>query len=277
MTKVLISTRIEGVRCYSPDVATGYDDYPADGFEVTDENVEASFWVRSRNRLFKWLVVRELGKRPRARLLEIGCGTGDFVGQLLDQPNLEITGSEVYLAGLLAARKRLPQIDFVQFDVTQEIIGQSYDVVTAFDVLEHIEDDRAAMANIRAMLADDGRAVISVPQHPFLWGPLDEIVRHKRRYTRSEMVAKLSESGFVIDRVTSYVFTLFLLMVLSRLMDRKERNRTEPDAAALERRVRFPPVVNALFDLVMRVDEALIRLGVPLPFGGTLVVVAKKR
>ena len=277
MSRVLSCTLVEGIRCYSADVATSYDDYPADGFDVTEENVDTSFWVRSRNRLFKRLVLRELRGRRHARLLEIGCATGDFILHLLDQPKLEITGSEVYLAGLQAARKRLPQVEFVQFDVTQGIIGQSYDIISAFDVLEHIEDDRAAIAHIYDMLSDEGITLISAPQHPFLWGRLDEIVRHKRRYTRAEMVSKLSESGFAVERVTSFVFALFPLMALSRLTDRKERKRMETDAAALERRVCFPPVVNALFDLVMRVDEALIRRGVSLPFGGTLVVVARKR
>jgi 2-polyprenyl-3-methyl-5-hydroxy-6-metoxy-1,4-benzoquinol methylase len=277
VSRVLSCTLVEGIRCYSADVATSYDDYPADGFDVTDETVDTSFWVRSRNRLFKRLVLRELKGRGHARLLEIGCATGDFILHLLDQSKLEITGSEVYLAGLQAARKRLPQVEFVQFDVTQGIIGQSYDIISAFDVLEHIEDDRAAIAHIYDMLSDEGITLISAPQHPFLWGRLDEIVRHKRRYTRAEMVSKLSESGFAVERVTSFVCALFPLMALSRLMDRKERKRMETDAAALERRVCFPPVVNALFDLVMRVDEALIRRGVSLPFGGTLVVVARKR
>ena len=277
MTNPLEYTIIEGVKCFSPGVAHAYDDYPDAGFALTDANAERSFWVRSRNRLFKWLVNQNLAGGPKTRLLEIGCGTGDFVQHLVNDDRLEITGSEIYLRGLVYAKRNLPQVDFVQFDVTQGTVGEHFDIITAFDVLEHIEDDQAAMANIHNMLTSSGVAIISVPQHMFLWGRLDEIVKHKRRYSRAEMVKKLGDNGFEVTRATSFVFTLFPLMLIARLLDRKAKAEPEPDDAALESRVTFSPFVNRLFDLVMRLDETLIRLGLSLPLGGTLVVVAKKR
>lgn len=273
-------TVIEGVKCFSPDVARSYEDYP-DAFELTDSNAESSFWVQSRDRLFRWLVHRHLAAGRRTRLLEVGCGTGEFIGQLAEDDRLEVTGSEVYLKGLIYAKRNLPQVEFVQFDVTQGIIDEDYDIVAAFDVLEHIEDDLAAMANLHRMLSSDGVAIISVPQYMFMWSKLDELVKHKRRYSRSEMVTKLTDSGFEIVRCTSFVFMLFPLMLVSRLLDRLRREPSnsapESEDAALESRVTFPSFVNRIFDLVMRVDELLIRLGLPLPFGGTLVVVARKR
>jgi SAM-dependent methyltransferase len=270
-------TVVEGVKCFSPDVADAYLDYPDAGFALTDANAQCSFWVRSRNRLFKWLVTKNLAAARRTRLLEIGCGTGDFIRHLVDDERLEITGSEIYLRGLVYAKRNLPKVEFVQFDVTQGIIDQGFDIIAAFDVLEHIENDRAAMANMNRMLAKGGVAIISVPQHMFMWGPLDEIVKHKRRYSRTEMVAKLAENGFEVTRWTSFVFTLFPLMFVSRLLDRKADDASASDGVALENRVTFPLLVNRLFDLVMRIDEMLIRLGLLLPFGGTLVVVARKR
>ena len=273
MTKVLDYTVIGGIKCFSANVANAYEDYPYDGFEVTDQNAEKSFWVKSRNRLFKWLVTRRLATCSQTRLLEIGCGTGGFVRQLAGDNRLEITGSEIYLKGLVYAKQNLPEVRFIQFDVTQGTIGETFDVITAFDVLEHIENDRAAISNIHDMLPEGGIAIISVPQHQFMWGRLDEILRHKRRYSRSEMVGKLVENGFEIIRSTSFVFTLFPLMLMSRLFDRT----AVPDEVSLESRVSFPQFINSVFDLVMRFDEALIRLGASLPFGGTLVVVARKR
>ena len=87
----------------------------------------------------------------------------------------------------------------------------------------------------------------------------------------------LEGNGFEVTRRTSFVFTLFPLMLVSRLLDRKADAASASDDVALEGRVTFPLLVNRLFDLVMRIDETLIRLGLPLPFGGTLVVVARKR
>jgi hypothetical protein len=89
-------------------------------------------------------------------------------------------------------------------------------------------------------------------------------------------VAKLKANDLDITFATSFLFTLFPLMLLSRLFDRGG-DRSPSDERALEKRVKFSGVLNTIFDFLMRIDEGLIRLGASLPFGGTLVVVARKR
>jgi len=269
-------TVIEGIRCFSPEVARSYADYPDAGFDLTDKGGESNFWVRSRNRLFKKIVYDHLSPTGKTKFLEIGCGTGGFIQQIVENNNLAITGSEIYLKGLLYAKRNLPQVDFVQFDVSQGDLGEKFDLIVAFDVLEHIPDDAAALANINKLLHKGGCLILTVPQHRFLWSRLDEIVRHKRRYSRRALVTKLQESGFDIRHATSFVFILFPLMLVSRLLDRG-RDRSQSDEMAFERRVAFPIALNAIFDFFMRIDEALIRWGISLPFGGTLVVIAGKR
>lgn len=276
MNENLQYTVIDGIKCYSPEVASAYTDYPDSGFDLTDKNAETSFWVSSRNRLFKSIVQRHLAPTGKTKFLEIGCGTGDFIQQIAKNENLAITGSEIYLKGLVYAKKNLPSVDFVQFDVTQGKIGEQFHIITAFDVIEHIENDNAALSNISQMLNKDGVLVVSVPQHMFLWSQLDEIVKHKRRYSRRDLVAKLKANDFDIDYATSFLFILFPLMLLSRLFD-KGSDQSPSDEQGLEKRVKFSGVLNAIFDFFMRIDEGLIRLGVSLPFGGTLVVVARKR
>ena len=268
-------TLIEGIRCYSPDVANAYDDYPDDGFDLTEDNTESSFWVRSRNRLFKKIVFDHMARGRKTRFLEIGCATGDFIRHIAENENLEITGSEIYLKGLLYARRNLPDADFIQFDVTRGGIDEKFDMIVAFDVIEHIENDVTAIKNIKSMLNDEGVLILTVPQHMFLWSNLDEIVKHKRRYSRRELVDKLENNGFSLTRVTSFVFALFPLMLVSRLLDRSGK-RGQTEELDLEKRVKFPFILNWMFDHLMRIDEFLIRMGFSLPFGGTLVVVAKK-
>jgi SAM-dependent methyltransferase len=267
---------VDGIKCFSPEVANDYADYPESGFDLTNKDADSSFWVSSRNRLFKNLVLRHLSSKGKTKFLEIGCGTGDFIRNIVKIENIEITGSEVYLKGLQYAKKNLPNVDFIQFDVTQGNIDDQFDLIAAFDVIEHIENDSAALKNINQMLSEDGVLIVSVPQHMFLWSKLDEIVKHKRRYSRNGLVSKLQENSFDISYTTSFVFALFPLMVLSRIFD-KGRSNSKSDDAALEKRVKFSNVLNWLFDLVMRIDEILIRLGISLPFGGTLVVVARKK
>ena len=276
MNDSLQYTLVDGIKCYSPEVASAYTDYPDSGFDLTDENAESSFWVSSRNRLFKSIVQRHLLPTGKTKFLEIGCGTGDFIQQIAKNDSLEITGSEIYLKGLVYAKKNLPSVEFVQFDVTQGKIGEQFHIITAFDVIEHIENDDAALCNISQMLEKDGALIISVPQHMFLWSKLDEIVKHKRRYSRRELVTKLKANDFDITFATSFLFILFPLMLLSRLFD-KGGDQSQSDERALEKRVKFSGVLNTIFDFFMRIDEGLIKLGASLPFGGTLVVVARKR
>jgi len=276
MSDSLQYTLIDGVKCYSPEVASAYTDYPDSGFDLTDENAQSSFWVSSRNRLFKSIVQRHLLPTGKTRFLEIGCGTGDFIRQIAQNESLEITGSEIYLKGLVYAKKNLPGVEFIQFDVTQGKIDEQFQIITAFDVIEHVDNDFAALSNINQMLEDNGVLILSVPQHMFLWSRLDEIVKHKRRYSRQELVSKLKANGFDISYATSFLFVLFPLMLISRLFDKGSDN-SQSDQRALEKRVKFSGVLNTLFDFLMRIDEGLIRMGASLPFGGTLVVVARKR
>ena len=275
MSDNLQYTVVNGIKCFSPDVANAYADYPDGGFDLTDKSGESSFWVRSRNRLFKRIVYDHLALTGRTKFLEIGCGTGEFIRQIVNNENLEITGSEIYLKGLLYAKKNLLNVDFIQLDITQGKIDKQFDMIAAFDVVEHVENDAAAISNINQMLREGGTLIISVPQHMFLWSRLDEIVKHKRRYSRRELLSKLRQSGFDISYCTSFLFILFPLMLISRLFD-KGHVQSQSDEVALEKRVKFSGALNWIFDLFMRVDEALIRLGISLPFGGTLLVVATK-
>lgn len=276
MSDKLSYTVIEGIKCFSPEEASSYANYPDGGFDLTDKSGESGFWVRSRNRLFKSIVQDHLVATGKTKFLEIGCGTGGFIQQIATNENLKITGSEIYLKGLLYAKKTLPGVDFIQFDVTHGQLGEEFDIIVAFDVIEHIENDVAAILNIHKMLHKGGCLIITVPQHMFLWSRLDEIVKHKRRYSRRELMAKLQDNGFDISYCTSFLFVLFPLMLISRIFD-KGRNLPQSDEAALEKRVKFSNALNWIFDRVMRIDEALIKLGISLPFGGTLVVVARKR
>lgn len=269
-------SEVDGIRCYNPEVANSYADYPDGGFDLTDKNAAGSFWVRSRNRLFKSIVYDHLAPTGNTKLLEIGCGTGNFILQIVENKNLEITGSEIYLKGLLYAKKKLPSVDFIQFDVTQGRVSEQFDLIVAFDVIEHIENDAAAISNISRMLGQNGVFIVSVPQYMFLWGRLDELVKHKRRYSRTELVTKLEENGFEVNYATSFVCVLFPLMLISRMLDR-ERDQSHPEEVEFEKRVKFSKMLNGIFDFFMRFDEALIRLRFSLPFGGTLVVVARKR
>ena len=112
--------------------------------------------------------------------------------------------------------------------------------------------------------------VVLVPQHRWLWSVHDEIVEHRRRYTRAELVAKVERAQLTPIEVTSFVTGLLPAMLASRLVDRV-RKKTDPIANLA------PGPLNGVFERVLDGERRLIERGVSLPVGGTLAVVARKR
>jgi SAM-dependent methyltransferase len=265
---------IDGFQCYAPHLALAFDDYPSAGFDVTAEVEDRSFWCRTRNRVLRQVFTRFVDSSRRIEMLEIGCGIGGVLKELRTLPNLSLTGSEIYLKGLRYARERIPDVKFIQVDATTMPFNQAFDVIGAFDVLEHVVDDVAVIARVREALRPGGKFVITVPQYQWMWSRLDEVVEHKRRYSRADMVGKLRAAGFTIEYTTSFVTVLFPLMVAQRFATRRqERADTRQD---FTEEVVLPKPINSLFDMLMRIDEFVLRLGGTLPFGGSLLVVASR-
>jgi SAM-dependent methyltransferase len=209
---------------------------------------------------------------PEARtLLEVGCGTGFVLAALREAlPNLRLTGGELFPEGLEIARRRLPDVELIELDATKPP-PRSFDVVGAFDVLEHISDDEHALAGLFETTARGGGAILLVPQHPWLWSGADELAHHVRRYTRWELVSKLERAGFTVTLVTSFVATLLPAMLAVRLL---RRRRAGYD---LESELVPPGPLNTLFEKILDRERWLIERGVSLPAGGSLLVVANRR
>ncbi|HWI17192.1 MAG TPA: class I SAM-dependent methyltransferase [Vicinamibacterales bacterium] len=256
-------------------MALDCNDYPSSGFDVTAAVEARSFWCRTRNRVLGQVFKRFTDRTRPLDVLEVGCGIGGVIGSLRQLPNLRLTGSEIYIHGLRYAKSRLPDVEFIQLDATNIPFREAFDVIGAFDVLEHIPDDERAMSEVAKTVRPGGLFIVTVPQYPWMWSRLDDLVHHKRRYTRRELVGKLEKAGFEVRYVTSFVSVLFPAMVAQRLYERVRGAGTDA-AAEFCAHVSPPAVVNTLFDWLMRIDEAALRLGFTLPFGGSLLAVAQR-
>ena len=269
-------SEIEGIRCYAPSVALDCADYPSGGFDVSADTQARSFWCRTRNRVLHQVFERFTDRSRPLDVLEIGCGIGGVIASLRRMPNLRLTGSEIYIQGLRYARAKMPDVDFIQLDATDIPFRGAFDVVGAFDVLEHIEEDELVMRQVHEALRPDGLFIVTVPQYQWMWSPLDEIVHHKRRYSRREMQDKLRRAGFELVYMTSFVTALFPSMLLTRLRPRRRRPSGDIKAEFAEW-VILPGPLNRLCDWISRLDEAILKCGVTLPFGGSLLAVARAR
>jgi len=268
-------TVIDGFRCFAPELALASPDYPAEGFEISASAEAASFWCRSRNRIIGDAIARFTDPSRPIAVLEIGSGIGGVIAGLRRFAHLRLIASEVAIDGLRFARARFPDVEWIQLDATAMPFTCDFDLVGAFDVLEHIEHDEQALAGVHRALRPSGIALVTVPQHPWMWSALDDAVRHKRRYTRRELLRKLDACGLETVFVSSFVTALFPVMAAARLLARRRRGGDAERVLSSE--VMLPPLINGVCDRVMRIDEAAMRRGVSLPFGGSLLAVARKR
>ncbi|MGB8516290.1 MAG: methyltransferase domain-containing protein, partial [Gallionella sp.] len=147
-----------------------------------------------------------------------------------------------------------------------------FDALGAFDVIEHIDEDRAVFAQIGKALKPGGIMILTVPQHPLLWSKQDEMACHVRRYTASELKQKVSDAGFDVIDSGSFVALLLPLMWLSRSLS-NNKNDTHDVMSEL----RIGKLSNYILSAIMRVELFFTRLGVRFPAGGSLFLVAKKR
>jgi SAM-dependent methyltransferase len=258
-----------GFLSFAPELAASDAHFEPTAFGQLEEAESQSFWFRSRNDVIVWALRTYFPES--SSFLEIGCGTG-FVLQGIRAalPALDLSAGELAYAGLEIAAARVPDADLYQMDATGLPFVSEFDVVGAFDVLEHLDDDVAALRSFRRAVRPGGGVVLTVPQHPSLWSAADEYGRHRRRYTRSELRAKLVAAGLAIERMTSVVTLLLPLMAASRWRQRRSPADFDPDA---EFGLAAP--IDYAFERVMRAERWLIERGVSLPVGGSLLAITR--
>jgi glycosyltransferase involved in cell wall biosynthesis len=143
------------------------------------------------------------------RVLEIGSGTGNLTRSLT--PRRRYVASDInplYLQTLAALKRDRPYLDSQYTDVTDLTSFPSrkerFDTIICLNVIEHVEDDRGALSNIRSALAPGGRAIVLVPQGDGLFGTLDEVLGHKRRYTEEALRRLAADAGFTVREVLRF-------------------------------------------------------------------------
>ena len=247
--------------------AAGYDDALFPLLETLEPN---SFWFRARNDLIVWALRAHF---PSAgTLLEIGCGTGFVLSGIRDAlPNLDLVGGELSEVGVEIARRRLPEVRIEHLDALELPYREVFDVVCAFDVLEHIEDDVGALAGLSGASRKSGGVMITVPQHQWLWSRADDVAHHARRYTRRELTEKMEAAGLRVTRITSFVSLLLPAMLLSRL-----RYKLRPDTYDLASELVTGRRATSALEHVMRLERRAIARGISFPVGGSLLAVAHK-
>ena len=263
-------TTINGFLAFAPFLSDGSDAFVPESHEALDRLQDGSFWFRARNRLIIDLV-RRFATDAHA-VLEIGCGTGYVLSALHEAlPQARLFGSEADVNALSLARNRIGDgVVLFQMDGRAIPFAEEFDLICAFDVLEHIREDEIALAEIYRALKPGGATLLAVPQHPFLWSWYDEYGKHQRRYRRCELAEKCRRAALTVEFETSFVTSLLPLMAVSRFLSRFGTTR-RPAAELL-----LPRWLDRLCEILLEGERTAITAGLRFPVGGSRFVVARK-
>ena len=158
----------------------------------------------------------------------------------------------------------------MQMDARKVPFIDEFDAIGAFDVLEHIEEDDVVLFELNKALRPKGLLLITVPQHPRLWSPVDDYSCHVRRYKIGELKEKVEKAGFSVTRSSSFVTFLLPAMILSRFMQKSDEN-LDP-----RKEFKISPILNFIFFAILFIEFTLIKMGCNFPVGGSRLLVATK-
>jgi SAM-dependent methyltransferase len=219
------------------------------------------WWYRGRR-----AIVLDAAKRVqgdgRPRILDAGCGGGGVMAELAQLG--EVVGLEpspVSRAQALArgAGQVLDgSLEGLPFD------DAAFDLALTLDVLEHLDDDRGGLGELRRVVRPGGFLIVTVPAHPRLWSRHDDINHHRRRYTRPTLRSAAEESGWEVVRLSHFNSVLLPVALLARVIDRGDG-------------LSIPPApINGALEAVLQMERFAIRGGLSLPAGLSLLAVLRR-
>ena len=228
---------------------------------------ERHWWFRGRRAVIRALLERG-GGAARPRVLDAGCGTGRNLVELAPR-SASIHGVDSAQEAVEFCRRRgLDGVLRAELDALPFADG-AFDLLMATDVVEHIDDDAAALRELRRVAAPDARLLLTVPAYQWLWSEHDDAHQHRRRYTRPQLVGRVRAAGW--DPVVATYFNALLLgpIALARRLLPKGRAESDYD--------RTPGRLNAVLERPMRAEAQLIRRGAVFPAGVSIGLVARPR
>jgi SAM-dependent methyltransferase len=237
---------------------------------------DVHWWFVGRRRILLRILNRYLGPdgSQSRKILDVGCGTGTMLTHLAAFGKAE--GVDVDEEAIAFCRERGLE-DIRLGEATDLPFGDAaFDLVTALDVVEHLDDDVAAFREMNRVLRPGGYILVTVPAHKFLWGDQDEVNMHKRRYVARELRERLIHGGFDVLRVSYMNTLLFPPIAAARLLRRLERRLRPNTPQQSDFRYPAPGPVNPLLAAVFAAEGPVLTR-VSMPFGVSILAVAKKR
>lgn len=239
-------------------------------YAIMDRVEDSHWWFVGRRAIlesFLRTICSSLIPHPSSlRILDVGCGTGANLEMLAQFGNAE--GVDVSDDALEFCRKKGLTVQKGLAE-TLPYADETFDISTALDVIEHLDDDIAGLKEMHRVTKTGGYTLIFVPAFMWLWGVQDDISNHRIRYTKGQIVERVEKAGFTVERATYANFTFFAPILggrtLMKLTGIKPESENNVNISAL----------NGVFGKIFSAERFLLEK-MDFPFGVSTVIVARK-
>ena len=236
-------------------------------FDRMAELDQHHWWFIARRRILKALIERVVRPPEKARILEVGCGTGHNIPMLKAFGKVE--ASELDRSARALANKRHPRtVKEARLPDLSMFERNAYDLIALLDVLEHVPDDLASLRAIHRRLKPGGALLLTVPANPWMWSAHDAAHHHFRRYTKAQLRELFLRAGLEVQLLSYFNTLLYPLVAAARIFGKITRRGTADDQLPGD-------IVNRLLQAIFGFEAGLIGR-MPLPFGVSLVAVVRR-
>ena len=240
-------------------------------YEIMNRVEDSHWWFVGRRAILesflKEIVASRKSQVSSPRILDVGCGTGanlEMLANFGEAEGVDVSDDALEFCRLknLKAHKGLAE--------KLPFADESFDLVTALDVVEHLDDDVSGLKEMNRVLKSGGKTLIFVPAFMWLWGVQDDISNHRIRYTKRQIVERLEKAGFEIERATYANWTFFAPILAGRTLMKitgiKPESENNVNISAL----------NGIFGKLFSAERFWLK-NFNFPFGVSIVIVAKKK
>ena len=228
---------------------------------------DTHWWYVGRRRIIQSLVEKIYTTLKIQRILDVGCGTGANLKMLAAYGKAE--GVDISPQAVDFCHER--GLDSVKLGAIEQLPyeNDSFELVTALDVIEHLDDDIAGLREMRRVLRPDGRILVFVPAFMFLWGVQDDVSNHRRRYTLPSLLKAVEEAGFSVEWSSYANISFFLPVLVVRSVMRWLGLRADTEYGI------NISLMNGPFSSLFAAERLIFKHG-RLPFGVSAVCIARR-
>lgn len=232
-------------------------------YESKRHRLEEDYWLFRARRDLLLKIIQRIGGNPGSKILDIGCAGGHLIKFLEEKGFKEVSGVDISPEAINLCNKRKLKKVSVGDCLETRFEEETFDLITADNVLEHLADDEKALSEWYRILKTNGTLIIFVPAYQFLWSRHDEVCHHHRRYTKSSLIKLLKNTGFKVDKSSYWNFSFFFPKALLKKFQKGDQL------------YELNPVVNnALTGILKLENKLLMRLNFPV--GVSVLAVARK-